>query len=182
MPSHCQISCKLTPSELEARKVQRTTRSNTTRAFLVGKHLFGHHCLTGRGTKGYAALELPGPGMERPQLRFMKDYWRPVQDRIHPELETYERLRANHVDYVPTAIAGGDVVHADGSEQVTVTQERMAGEKDAPLKRKHYRVVILELGRPLHTFTLFDDFIGYVLDALTGMFCLGFGSFHLYSF
>ena len=144
------------------------TRGGTVRQFLVGKQIFGHHCPVGRGTKGYVALELPAPGLKKARLCFLKDYWRPLGGGIHSELETYERLRVHGVTRVPTAIAGGDVVHANGEKQLTVTQCTMEDEAGPPVERSHYRVVTLEVGRPLETFENFNEFIIFVLDALIG--------------
>jgi hypothetical protein len=146
----------------------RKLRNRPPRYFLVGPHLTGHHSPTGRGTKGYVALELPDKGLPNARLCFLKDYWRPVKPGLHTELETYDRLGKCQASYVATAIAGGGVVDAKHKEEFTLAQEMREGEEHCPLKRQHYRVVIREIGRPLETFEDFDSFVWYIYQALLG--------------
>lgn len=136
----------------------------------MGRHKTGHFSPTGRGTRGYIALELPGtdPRKEPARLCFLKDYWRPVHERIHTELQTYEHLRQNDVSHVATAIAGGDVLDTGGREQTTRAQERRQAEAEPPLPRQHFRVVTKEIGRPLEDFEGFTQLVWYVSDALIG--------------
>lgn len=99
----------------------------------------------------------------------MKDYWRPCGSRLHTELESYEHLRANRVAGVATAIAGGDVIDADGEAERTQTQDFWTKESGRPSERRHYRLVTREIGRPLSEFHNFDQFILFVFTALRGL-------------
>jgi hypothetical protein len=129
----------------------------------------GHHSPTGRGTKGYVALEIPDRGTRKAHLCFMKDYWRPLSHGTHTELQTYERLRECKVSYVATAIAGGNVRNSQDQEEFTVAEEQRQNEDGAPVKRQHYRVVTKEIGRPLETFHNFTEFLWCVYHVLSGM-------------
>lgn len=98
--------------------------------------------------KGYVAIDV-----DHGQLVFLKDYWCPVLAGIHPELETYTRLRQFRVKYVATALAGGEVVGGDGRRQTTVTQGLLEVPPDehfvVPPEAFHYRFVVKEVGQPL---------------------------------
>jgi hypothetical protein len=144
---------------------------DTTRYFLVGKHLSGHYSPTGRGTRGFITLELPVSGQSKSQSRlgFMKDYWRPFGSHLRTELESYERLRTHGVIGVATAIAGGDVTDADGEVERTRTQNFWTEESGRLLERRHYRLVTREIGRPLQEFHNFDQFILFVFTVLLGL-------------
>ena len=100
----------------------------------------------------------------------MKDYWRPFGDRLHTELETYERLRSHRVGGVATAIAGGDAVGGDGAFEATRNQEGAVFNNESPRQRRHFRLVTREIGRPLESFRTFSEFMNYMLTVLFGMF------------
>lgn len=105
--------------------------------------------------------------MKRDRLCFLKDTWRPNSEKIHPELDVYERLKKHDVRYIATAIGGGDV--RDPELQRTLTQRYMDDIPRPPLERFHYRLVIEELGRPLDTYELAAYMIVAVFNALRGM-------------
>lgn len=167
-----RVPCKLTSPELTRRgheEIAATT--NTTRYFLIGKHTSGHHSPTGRGTKGYLALELPGPGERMSRLWFLKDYWQPLHPPAHTELGTYLKLENAGVESVARAVADGDVLGRDGKEETTMTQTLLRKKKQAvlmPSERRHFRLVTSELGRPLQTYRCSDELIWALLQALHG--------------
>ena len=162
-----QIPLRLTKTEWEARGYGPVTdKTDTTRHFLVGMHHTGRLSPVGRGTRGYIALEIV-PG-DKPQICFMKDYWRPIGDRLHTELETYERLRSHRVGGVATAIAGGDAVDAAGVFEATRNQEGLVINNESPRQRRHFRLVTREIGRSLDTFLTFPEFIAHMLTILYG--------------
>lgn len=98
--------------------------------------------------KGYVAIDV-----DHGQLVFLKDYWCPVLAGIHPELETYARLRQFRVKHVATALAGGEVFRGDRRRQTTVTQGLLEAPPDehfvVPPEAFHYRFVVQEVGQPL---------------------------------
>lgn len=122
---------------------------------------------TGRGTKGFIAIDI-----DHHQIVFLKDYWCPDFAGIHPELETYARLREFKVQYVATALAGGTVVGSDGQPQTTMAQEvlkTMPRDQHVavPPKAFHYRFVVREIGQPLeeyqHSSQLWDILVGSII-------------------
>ncbi|KAA1470542.1 hypothetical protein DENSPDRAFT_928930 [Dentipellis sp. KUC8613] len=118
--------------------------------FLVGIPIYATASPTGRGTKIFVAYDIV-----RRRLVVLKDSW--IADDTHPELEVYEELKHHEVKYVATAIAGGFV-----GEQVTALQER----QERIPRRRHYRLVTLELGRKLKMFKDQRELINVVRDSL----------------
>ncbi|KAI0363446.1 hypothetical protein BV20DRAFT_144220 [Pilatotrama ljubarskyi] len=84
-----------------------------TRSFLVGRPMFCHNGMAGRGTRGYIALDV-----ERKRFVWLKDAW-----RTHYEVEDQEgsvllQLNAKSIRFVPTLVCHGDI-----QEETTVTPE-----------------------------------------------------------
>ncbi len=141
------------------------------RTIFVGRPSFATHSLFGRCTRGYPAFEkVQEDGKTSWHLRFLKDSWR-VKDakgRICPEHEVYERLRDKGVqESIPTCLAGGDVLDADGSAQLTRVHN-IGERKFHP--RSHYRILFAELCRPLSDFSDFRELAALLGDALQGKF------------
>lgn len=114
---------------------------------------------------------------------FLKDYWCPNLEGIHPELETYARLRASHVRYVATALAGGVVFGSTGQPQTTVTQDILRlkpipgdGHANTPPQAFHYRFVVREIGHPLETYESAGQLWDIVSDSLIGTSYYGCGA------
>ncbi|TFY58446.1 hypothetical protein EVG20_g8145 [Dentipellis fragilis] len=118
--------------------------------FLVGIPIHATASPTGRGTKTFAAYDIG-----RRRLVLLKGSW--IADGTHPELEVYEQLKHHKVEHVATAIAGGFV-----GEQATISHE----DQDGASRRRHYRLVTLELGRKLKTFKDQRELINAVRDSL----------------
>lgn len=132
-----------------------------SRQFLIGKYLSASHSLTGRATRGYIAFDI-----EKERLVFLKDYWRPDADGVHPELDVYARLKQNNVRFVATAIGGGDV--GGSRAQLTGTQE-LIPEPKRPKARIHYRVLLEQVGQPLEKYYNSYFMLAFVAHALIGM-------------
>ena len=151
---HLQIECELvrdTNDDSDAKPAKGT--------FLVGKHCTEPRALTGRGTKGFVAYY-----EEEERVVFLKDSWIVRDNIFHPELDTYARLRANNVEYVATALAGGEVGLPD--IQTTRTQ-CYSTSKTPPLPRVHSRLVT-NLGRPLEDYAEAQELIKAVHCAFEG--------------
>lgn len=104
---------------------------------------------------------------------FLKDYWCPNLKGVHPELETYARLRESRVQYVATALAGGIVLGPNGQPQTTVTQERLRtiphDESSVPPPEAfHYRFVVREIGQPLETYNCSSHLWEIITHAVFG--------------
>ncbi|KAJ3485962.1 hypothetical protein NLI96_g4581 [Meripilus lineatus] len=108
--------------------------------------------VAGRATRGYVAYDIV-----KKRLVFLKDYWQPLTDSYHPELDTYKLLHAKNVRYIATPVGGGDVAsdpcQPKGSLQKTAAQEYLStalGRSYAA--RVHYRFAVEEIGRPLEDY------------------------------
>ena len=101
---------------------------------------------------------------------FLKDSWRPcVPGRTRPEHLVYERLKRKGVkptDGIATLICGGDV--GGTRAQRTRVQDDLP-EKNRPVRRIHYRLVIEDIGLPLNKFYNFADLSGIFAEALRGL-------------
>lgn len=97
----------------------------------------------------------------------MKEQWRANAVGVHPEVETYLRLRKHGVRYVATVVAGGDVVDSIGLQK-TVSQRFFDKEGIVMSERIHTRLVIKEVGRPLESYAFSGDLIAIVREALIG--------------
>ncbi len=128
--------------------------------FLVGKPHFIAPGVVGRGTRGYVALPVDSKGVVKGKFVYLKDAWRVDHPGIDQEGSILQELNDNNVEYVPTLICHGDLA---GAEQITDWRDFWAechavkGVKPAtsvsPLKRhQHYRLVVAEVGKPLHEF------------------------------
>lgn len=116
---------------------------------------------TGRGTKVYPAYDV-----DRNKLVYLKIYWRTIGKGIHPELETYERLKKAGVRNTATPLAGGFVLcHQKAYE--TLTQNYI--DNEWPAARQRYCLVTKELGRPIETFNDQKMLYHCLRDAIDGM-------------
>ncbi|KAI0767044.1 hypothetical protein C8Q74DRAFT_926778 [Fomes fomentarius] len=128
--------------------------------FLVGKPHFIAPGVVGRGTRGYVALPVNSKGKAKGKFVYLKDAWRVDHPGIDQEGSILQELNEKNVQHVPTLVCHGDLA---GAEQVTDWRDFWAechavkGVKPAasasPLKRhQHYRLVVKEVGKPLHEF------------------------------
>ncbi|KAJ3559565.1 hypothetical protein NM688_g266 [Phlebia brevispora] len=138
----------------------RLDPKETPMTLLIGKHCSGADSPTGHATRGYIAFDT---GEER--LVFLKDSWRPDKSTTPPELETYKVLKEKEVQFVATALGGGDV--GAPKQQETVNQD-FFGMRVRPTKRVHHRIVLKEVGEPLTEYRSSLEMIIIVYDALRG--------------
>ncbi|KAH9936631.1 uncharacterized protein B0H18DRAFT_901642 [Fomitopsis serialis] len=113
------------------------------RKFLVGKPYFMSSSPTGGGTRGYIAYDVA-----EHRLVFFKEYWRVDAPTYHPEGEVYLELHKHKVQYIATPIAAGDVCDATGEGHGRSTRAQDFF-KDSPPKLIQYRIILLEIGKPL---------------------------------
>ncbi|KAM5541461.1 hypothetical protein V8D89_005015 [Ganoderma adspersum] len=150
-------------------KAKAKASSPPPRRFIVGRPHFSADALVGRCTKGYMAFDVTNPKKWVPC--FLKDSWRPcVPGRTRPEHLVYERLKRKGVkstDGIATFICGGDV--GGTRAQRTRVQDDLP-EKNRPVRRVHYRLVIEDIGLPLSKFNNFGELSGIFVDALRAHF------------
>ena len=80
----------------------------TVREFLVCRPYFRAKGLTGRGTRGYVALEKLEKGTGR--FVWLKDAWRVDYEDVEPEGTILERLNKAGVRNIPTLVCHGDIL------------------------------------------------------------------------
>lgn len=130
--------------------------------FLVARPYFHTDALVGRCTKCYIAYDLDGQ-----RFCFLKDYWRPlVTNRARPEHLVYNRLHSARTPFIATLICGGDV--GGPRSQTTQVQDNLPS-KNRPVPRAHYRIAIVEIGKPLKTFNGFRHLANIFAQAITGV-------------
>ncbi|KAI0669661.1 hypothetical protein C8Q78DRAFT_976843, partial [Trametes maxima] len=140
----------------------------TPRYFLIGKPTFASDGLSGRGTRGYIAVDLnnrDGPFV------FLKDVWRVDHVGIRKEGEILGYLNDQGVRNIPTKICHGDVNPL--FPQTTVSQKIWKDKhpKDVdkcPLKsHTHYRLVVQEVGLSMDHFKNGRELIYLVCKCIT---------------
>ncbi|TBU26886.1 hypothetical protein BD311DRAFT_666546 [Dichomitus squalens] len=89
----------------------QVSHGDMAREFLVGKPVFMAEGVSGRGTRGYIALDCHTRGFV-----WLKDTWRLSYANFEKEGDILSRLNAAGIDGVPTLVCHGDV-----RNQVTVT-------------------------------------------------------------
>ncbi|KAI1791533.1 hypothetical protein LXA43DRAFT_889104 [Ganoderma leucocontextum] len=138
----------------------------SVRQFLVGRPHFAADGLVGRCTRGYFAYDITDDDSSNWRVCFLKDSWRPlVPGHTRPEHLVYQRLRFFGVNTgIGTLICGGDV--GGHRAQRTRVQEHLP-EKNRPVLRVHYRLVIEEIGIPLEHFNSFPELSAFFMDAIT---------------
>ncbi|EIW54502.1 uncharacterized protein TRAVEDRAFT_88385, partial [Trametes versicolor FP-101664 SS1] len=124
------------------------------RTFLVGQPHFNAPGVSGRGTRGYIALDYDQLDNPAPKFVYLKDAWRVVHEDIDKEGDTLRTLNSAKVLYVPTVLHHGDLGQFTRSPELWVTYHRdVAPDTRCPLKKhSHYRLVVKEVGRPLEDF------------------------------
>ncbi|TCD67815.1 hypothetical protein EIP91_011877, partial [Steccherinum ochraceum] len=138
-------------------------KTSETHHFLIRNPTSYSLSLTGRATKGYIAFDVVTKS-----FHFLKDSWRPDSPLIHPELKIYEDLAKSKVRFVATVRCGGDV-RTTPKEPVQQTQShifRVVAENI--LSRIHTRLVLEEIGIPLHEYRDSKELctaVGYALIA-----------------
>ena len=94
-PTHSfvvQLTCEDVPYRAENREAagEASPPARRTHSYWISTIHAGARSPTGRGTKGFIALDI-----DHKQVVFLKDYWCADVEGIHPELDTYARLRGS---------------------------------------------------------------------------------------
>lgn len=76
---------------------------------------------------------------------FLKEQWRANANGVHPEVETYLRLREHGVQGIATVIAGGDVIGPRGVHK-TISQRYFDKDGIHIPERIQTRLVLKEVG------------------------------------
>ncbi|KAJ8488166.1 hypothetical protein ONZ45_g14062 [Pleurotus djamor] len=119
------------------------------RSFLVWGAIIDPLSPFGRGTRGYAAIEVK-EGQEPSKPMFLKEQWRAIT--VNPEVGTLKTLNKAKIKHVPTLLCGGDFSnHKTLTDQVA--KEKWGYRGDKLVSRVLTRLVVIELGRPLSPFT-----------------------------
>lgn len=148
------------------------------RKFLVGKPHFSAPGVSGRGTRGYIALDVDSLSFDAgglslavngvalnadklgtPRFVYLKDTWRVVHEDIDKEGTILRTLNGFDVPYVPTVLHHGDLGQVTVSPQLWVTLK----------KHSHYRLVVKEVGKPLETFDTGEELIGVIYSCVIGL-------------
>ncbi|KZT08089.1 uncharacterized protein LAESUDRAFT_649884, partial [Laetiporus sulphureus 93-53] len=112
--------------------------------FLIGRPLYKIYSPTGRATKVYAAYN-----MKTERMGTVKDCW--PEEWEEGEHTKYECIQEAKVRYTATCLYGGYV-----GEQKTKTCDDLKHRRPV---RRHYRIVLKELGRPLDSYTSSGELI-----------------------
>ncbi|KAH9936718.1 hypothetical protein B0H21DRAFT_699016 [Amylocystis lapponica] len=134
----------------------------STRWFLVSKPYFMAQGPTGRGTRGYVALDcVTGKFM------FLKDAWRVDADGFEKEGAMLKSLNNAEVRNIPTVICHGDI-----RNQHTITHEYWSdpdpGARNPMKGHAHYRLVEEEVGCSLSRFDTGQFLLKIAVDCLEG--------------
>ncbi|GJE97884.1 hypothetical protein PsYK624_141060 [Phanerochaete sordida] len=140
----------------------RAAKTRPTKAYLIGHHATGDCIPTGRCTRTYVGYD-----MDTDMLVYIKDSWRAKSD-LHPETETYVRLKKHDVHHIPTILAGGDVGGA--TPQCTVSQDYQPPGEHRDVERVHHRVVVKEIGRPIDAYPNSGELIHLMFIVLVAHF------------
>ncbi|PCH36481.1 hypothetical protein WOLCODRAFT_146288 [Wolfiporia cocos MD-104 SS10] len=133
--------------------VASVAETQQARTFFIGKPRFTSDSTTGRSTRGYVAYD-----MLTHRLVFLKDTWR--SENARAEHEVYVHLWKCGVQHIATPLSGGDV--RDDAIQKTRSQEcdpRLQG-------RVHYRLIVLEVGKPLKEYEEEFSMVMFIEQAL----------------
>ncbi|KAF9648968.1 hypothetical protein BDM02DRAFT_3095524 [Thelephora ganbajun] len=136
--------------------------------YIVGKALDYNLGVVGRCTRGYLGFDL-----STKECVFLKDMWRPDIPGIEPEHFWYEKLTEARVPHLVMLKHGSDVVPSTlspdyyGMRGLTCRLARLFRSRDSPLQgRVHYRLVQVEICRPLSEFTNSSHLVSVMLDSL----------------
>lgn len=144
--------------------------------YIAGCPISWSPSFTGRASTGYICYDLETKG-----VHFMKDAWRVQELGILAEYQVYALLGQElddfgdgvprSVPHVPTLMCGGDLRHADGTLQKTLTKEVFdeKGKQKPVQEYTHFRMVVKEVGKPLSTFKDPPELFTVLRDVVLGM-------------
>ncbi|KAI0668377.1 hypothetical protein C8Q78DRAFT_980056 [Trametes maxima] len=171
-----------------------TKKGKPARAFLVGKPSFIAPGLEGRGTRGYVAVDC-----ELRRFVFLKDVWRPHDERVEVEGEVLRKLRRAGVKNVPTLVCDAELDQETWRlPYPTTTSVDISGKRcevpRPPQRRRntvpltgvpgtirskplrHYRIVVEEVCMPLSNFKTGRQLVSVIRDCVQAhedAFCSG---------
>ncbi len=141
------------------------------RKFLVGQPHFNAPGVSGRGTRGYVALDYDELRAPTPKFVYLKDAWRVVHDDIEKEGDTLRALNDAKVRFVPTVLCHGDLGQITRSAALWVTHhpDVPPGARCPLKKHSHYRLVVKEVGKPLEDFYNGEQLVELILNCVQGV-------------
>ena len=116
---------------------------------------------TGRGTKGYEALDVATGNVV-----YLKDTWRYVALGFEKEGDTYRLLEEKKVQGIPHRICSGDIEGQETRTHEFIKQKWCC--RVAIQRHHHYRLVLGDLGRPLSQYTSTKELSQVMLDTIEG--------------
>ncbi|KAI0314331.1 hypothetical protein OF83DRAFT_1248003 [Amylostereum chailletii] len=149
--------------EAPLRKVSvRDDHSGENTFYVVSNPQTINDQLFGVNSRGYVATDLRDGS-----LVWLKDVWRHESSLFFKEGDVYRKLNGKNVPHIPSLRTAGDV-----GSQVTQCQDFLDApwncvETDLPTRR-HYRLVLGTIGRPLHSFKSTHELCTSIRDAIEG--------------
>ncbi|ETW82613.1 hypothetical protein HETIRDRAFT_165394 [Heterobasidion irregulare TC 32-1] len=114
---------------------------------------------TGRGTKGYEALDVATGKMV-----YLKDTWRYVALGFEKEGDTYRLLEEKKVQRIPHRVCSGDIEGQETRTHEFIKQKWCC--RVVIQRHHHYRLVLGDLGRPLSQYTSTKELSQVMLDTI----------------
>ncbi len=175
-----------------------TASEENFRRFLVSRPVASSMNLTGRGTRGWWAVDL-----STRQVGFLKDTWRVGDYRYEPEGGTLDCMNQCGVRNIPTMVCHGDVPdyipseardftrayvalysslpaddHAEGDMQCSLGDDlchaswicKVNNKKVSTAKHWHYRIVLGTVGYGLRRFLGTEELLNAAYDVFQGKF------------
>ena len=146
--------------------------SGVKRWFAVGKPHFYAGGVAGRGTRGYVAVQLDDDGEEvssTAKFVYLKDAWRVNREGMEKEGTILKALNDANVRYIPTLLYHGDLSHDTLSYNNWNIYHPEEEPQDCPLKvHQHYRLVVVEVGKPLSEFRNGRELVMAILCCIIG--------------
>ena len=149
------------------------------RQFLIGRCEFSHRSHTGRGTRGFIALDVA-----KKKFVFMKDSWRVdyanrdgkrEADCPAPEMVIYGELYEKKVSHIPRIACGGDA-YRPRSEALRMQRTIHHRYLEDVRPRIHTRLVFADVGRKLIDYKDSRELVTVMRDAILGMVLLEWSS------
>ena len=117
-----------------------------------------------------------GYDIQRKRTVFMKDSWRLVLDGVPKEGVVYSRFKLNGVPNVPhcsdSGDVGDDVYHSTRTNLYAKTWVTDPKYEHDLIPQRHYRLILDDIGQPLHEFKCSRDMVRAIRAALVGKFFL----------
>ena len=144
--------------------------SNSCKTFAVGKPHFLSGGVVGRGTRGYVAVPLDEKDNPKGAFVYLKDAWRVNHPGMEKEGTILSVLNEAKVQYIPTLLCHGDISGQDTLSYNLWAQYHPDEDlNECPLKsHQHYRIVEVEVGKPLSEFANGMELVWAILCCVIG--------------